>query len=291
MMASLPSHGGSRLRSDNCDPEIASAFQRFAFFKQAEKRTNHTMLRIRTIFAVVAAAFAASGLLWPNRANADFEVAITTGAGTTIIHDGGAGDLDMTVNNQISFNYHDAFYNVIGSLAITNSPGNPSLALLDINYTISAINLLGGPNGLGGAGSLSASATGFTQPTTNPLTLHSGINGNGTGTGTLTMNQFADPGNAEFGTGVAAPPLGPFNIGQAGGYNGSSSVLFNQTGAYSITDVLNFNLTSGSATTGDSASLVTPAPAPAGLLLALAGIPALGVGAMLRRRRVAQAAH
>src|SRR5262245_46435350 len=125
------------------------------------------MIRIRSMLPFIAAALAGVAILGtPGRAKAAFQLKIFTpsnGAGT-FINDGGPGDLDGAVNNQISFNYNDASYNIVGSLAFTNSPGTAGLAHLDVNYTLSTLNLTGGPNGTGGAGSLSVSATGFTQP-------------------------------------------------------------------------------------------------------------------------------
>src|SRR4051812_26973050 len=60
---------------------------------------------------------------------------IESGATTVIVNDGGPGDLDGAVNNQISFQSGVgspavAGFSIQGESALTNSPGSPSGALL-----------------------------------------------------------------------------------------------------------------------------------------------------------------
>ena len=243
------------------------------------------MFRKRYVLPIIVAlATVAACALMPNQASAAFSIRITTpsSGGTVQIDDNGVGDTNPATN-VIGFGYSDASYFLIGSVAFTNIPGTSVHAILDINYSIVAQE---SGAAAGGPGTLSASATGFTAPTTNPLTLTSTINGNGTGTGTITGQQWADTANGFFTTTGPTPgPQGPFDINQAGGYGNHKSVQFNKdTGAFSITDVLTFNLNPGADTTGDLQSEVTPAPAPAGLLLLLSGAPVLGIGAWMRRR-------
>jgi hypothetical protein len=250
------------------------------------------MICFRNITALVAGALASVAILGaPASAKADFAVEIITlsNPGGTIIHDGGAGDLDGIKNNQIIFSYTDASYNIVGSLAFTNNPGNADLATLDIDYAMSTISTTGGTNGTGGAAQLLVSATDFTAPNGNPLTLTSQINGNGTGpSGTLTAQQFANNDDLLFSTSGSTPgPQGPFDTSAASGYGSAASTQFTKTGNYSVTEQMDFNLPTNSHTTGDFSSDLTPAPAPAGLLLALTGMPVLGVGAWFRRRKTA----
>jgi hypothetical protein len=253
------------------------------------------MLRLSKLLPVVAVAMTGAVLLLvPGKASADFKVRITTLSGSATITDGGAGDLDGLVNNSITVNYNDASYNVIGTISFTNTPGTATLGLLDVSYNISTRNLTGGANGTGGLATLEASATGYTQPTVNPLTLSNTFNGNGSGTGSITSQAYADPANGLFSEGGGFPspgPVGPFPIGQSGGFNGAGSVLFNKGGTpYSLTDVLTFNLNPNSNVSGDSQDEVTPYPAPASLLLIASGVPFMGLGAWLRRRRSANSA-
>src|SRR5207249_3790295 len=103
----------------------------------------------------------------PTPAQATFSVRITTlsNPGGTTITDGGPGDLDLVVNNHITVNYSDASYDVVGTIALTNAPGTPSVAILDVSFNIDTLGTTGG------AATLETSATGFTQPSINPLTL------------------------------------------------------------------------------------------------------------------------
>jgi len=240
----------------------------------------------RRFYTLMLAALA--GVVWlssASTAEATFAARITTlsNPGGTTIFDGGAGDLDGGPNGSITVNYGDASYRLIGTISFTNSPGDPNLAILDVSYNLSTLGRTGG------AASLEVSSTGFTQPSDNPLTLTSSINGNGQGTGTLTMQQWANTSDTLFGHGPVTPgPQGPFAINAAGGYGSSASKVFNQVGPYSIDDLLSFNLSPGASTSGDSQSIVT-SPAPAGLVLAAAGCPFLGFG-FLRRFRKAKVA-
>jgi hypothetical protein len=240
------------------------------------------MFRFRKSLALAAVLVAAAILGAPTPAEAAFAVRITTTAGSQTINDGGVGDLDGKLNNSITVSYGDSAYNLIGTISFTNSPGSLTKAILDVGYNVNTFGTTGG------LATLEASATGFSQPSGNPLLLTSSINGNGDGTGTLTVQQYADPTNTLFGTGPNTPgPQGPFDISADGGYGSTAQVLFNKgAGDYAITDVLTFDLSPDSNTSGDSQSIVTNTPAPAGLVLVLTGIPALGLGTWLRRRRM-----
>lgn len=214
----------------------------------------------------------------PASAEAAFQAQINTTAGSAIINDGGAGDLDGLVNGSITVNYGDSAYRLIGTIAFHNSPGTPGLALLDVSYNINTLGTTGG------AASLKVSADGFTQPAGSNLVLTSGINGNGQGSGTLSLQQFVSTSNTLFGSGPSPGLQGPFNIGQAGGYGSHLSTTFGSSGPYALTEVLLFNLGSNSNTSGDAQSTVA-VPAPASLLLAFSAVPIVGIRNWLRRRR------
>jgi hypothetical protein len=236
---------------------------------------------MRKWFITAAAALAVAILFVPGTARATFAVQIVTTAGSKTVFDGGAGDLDGSVNNSITVNYSDSAYHLVGTISFTNAPGTANFAILDISYTINTVGTTGG------AASLAASATGFTAPTGNPLFLVSDLNGNGHGTGTMTGQSYVDTNNGLFATsggGVSSSgPQGPFPINS--GYGNTVSTSFNgSTPPYSLTSQLNFNLSTNSNTSGDMQSTVTT-PAPAALVLALSGLPVLGFG-FLRRRRL-----
>jgi len=250
------------------------------------------MMCSRSFLLSVAALVGAAMLGVANPAHADFRATFSTTAGSATVIDGGAGDTDGMVNNSITVNYSDSAYNLIGTISFTNSPGAPTFAILDVSYNIRTFNPMTGVPTTGGAASLVVSSTGFTQPTPNPLTMTSTVNGNGAGVGTITFQQYADTNNGQAttsGASVSSPgQQGPFNIAQTGGFGSAASVTFNKgAGAYSITDVLLFNLNPNSNTSGDSQSRVTSAavPAPPTLLLAFAALPTWGIGSWLRRRR------
>jgi hypothetical protein len=220
-------------------------------------------------------------------AEATFSLRITTTVGVTTITDGGPGDTDGLVNNKISFNYSDSAYNVIGFMAFTNAPGSANLAILDTSFTFATFDPSTSTNTTGGAASLEVSATGYNSPVGNPLTLLSKINGNGNGSGTLTDQGYITTNGALFDTSGATPGLqGPFNINS--GYGNSATTSYTGGTPFTLTDVINVNLDPGSNTSGD-AQLTVTTPAPAGLVLALVGMPVFGVGAYIRRRRAVAA--
>jgi hypothetical protein len=225
-----------------------------------------------SLAAIVAAAIV---LAAPLSGQASFEIRINTASGSATITDGGAGDLNPLANN-ITFVYADAAYSVIGNGASTNTPGAAIAAIVDLQYSFTAL--------AGGVATLKTSADGFNNPVGNPLTLTSILNGNGLGGGTIQLNQYADPTGTLFGLGNSPGNQGPYLIDPS--YQNTSTTTFNGSNGYSITDVITVNLASGSITTGDAlskAQLTTPAPA--GLLLVVAGAPIMvGVRAWRGRR-------
>lgn len=241
------------------------------------------MLSFRGLLYSCAAALACfSFLASTDRASAAFQLTLTTTAGVYIIDDGGAGDLDGSANGTISIFKSDAAYNVVGSISLSNSPGLYTNAILDASFTVSAAT------GTGGAASLVVSSTGYTQPTLNPLTLTSSLNGNGTGAGTISGQSYADTTDTLYGIGGPTSGLqGPFSTDP--NYNSVASTQFNQTGNFSLTTRISFNLAAGSTMSGDILAKVTPAPAPQGLFLALSGLPAIGLWIRQRRLRAVSA--
>jgi hypothetical protein len=239
------------------------------------------MMRFRNLLPLVALAGVAL-LGAPTRAHAIFQVRVTTLSGTQTITDGGVGDLDGLVNNSITVNYADASYHLVGTISFTNAPGTATKAILDVSYNV---NTNGGE--LGGAASLEASATGFTQPNSNPETMTFALNGNGSGTGTLSGQSWVVQNGAVFAESgpftVSEPPSGPpFNVN--GAYGGTGSVSYNGATPYTLTEKLSFSLSPNSNTSGDGQITITT-PAPAGVVLALTGLPCCGIGAWIRRRR------
>lgn len=189
-------------------------------------------------------------------------VKIESGSTTVIVDDGGAGDLDGAVNNQIVLQSGVGSpsipgFNVQFEAALTNSPGSSTGALLQTGYSVASIGTAGGTV------TVTTSATGFDQPSSslNPLTLTNQFDGNGSGTGTIAAQTWADPSNSMFGMGPDTPGLqGPFDIGASGGYTSSATKTFERgLGAYSLTTQFSVTLASGAITTG---SLIERVPTP-----------------------------
>jgi hypothetical protein len=111
----------------------------------------------------------------------------------------------------------------------------------------------------------------------------------------ITFASYVDDGNGIPNLGHDQNPVGALDpvtgVGTAaitqtfgpGVFSDSTGVAFSKTGTYSIYQVVTVTFTgAGSVSFNDT---VGTAPAPAGLVLALTGLPALGVGNWLRRRR------
>jgi len=237
------------------------------------------MIRFRNSVALVVAVLVGSALLGaPTQARAGFELKVNLGSGDHIITDGSAQDSNTAANAITAVIIENGFSTTVNT-AITNTPGDSTGALLDITYTIISIG------GAGGTATITASATGYNQPpqALNPLTLTSHIGGTGTGSFTVTGQQWVDTTDQLYGMQFSPGAHGPFTTSP---YSDSKTVAFNRgAGPFSLTDQLTITLGANSSTTGDLQSTV-PVPAPAGLLLALSGLPVLGVGGWLRRRRM-----
>jgi len=179
---------------------------------------------------------------------------------------------------------------VTGSAVGTNSgafaPGTAGMDLSTISITAAGPstltlyltqNALTSPLGLG---ALNASLTGHFV----------------TGTGTVSMVSYGNDTNGLYGnaTGQTAPPPptgGNTNVATAAiGLGGSASVNFNATNPYSMTQILTINFTSsGTVSLSSDGSTTFANPEPSTLVLTAVGLPLLGIGMFLRRRRRGEA--
>jgi hypothetical protein len=244
----------------------------------------------RTRFAVAALLAAA---LWatPPPVRADFQVRLyedgqlLTAPGT--ISDNGTG--------LITYSGQAGDFSV--SLSFTStSPGAGNLGIVStdssrITNRSSAEHTL----------TVALSSQGFNVPNGGPLTLVNSVSGT-VGRGTLTgdFSSYADRNNTLFGTsdltaptvtfaasttGFVDPDLGPGAAPLSNSFSGMSlNYGFDSELVYSITSVANFDLTGG-ASVNFSATSEVHAPAPPGLVLALSGIPLLGLGSWFQGRR------
>lgn len=228
-------------------------------------------------------------------AEAAFKVRVFEGS--TLVYtavDNGAGDTNAgSTVGAISFNYSDtvvAFSVIVGQ----SKPlfGNtPSVAAMDI-----AIN---GTFGTGGTLTIDITDTDFTPPG-NPagsgvLTAKIGSSAPAGTTFTGYLNgddpNIAGPqGNKEFG-GIDGPLTG--TLITAGPASAPGNLVVSAGGTafapYSMTARTVFSGGAGSGFSLDN-TLTFSVPAPAGLVLAATGLPVFGLGAWVRRRRVAIAA-
>jgi len=165
--------------------------------------------------------------------------------------------------------------------------------LLSASVTVANNDLSGGHTLI-----LYASQNNYTLPAGSPLRVESGMSGtvnSGTISGTGVFQAYADKNNNLLATGTptggaaitdftngpqtAIPTGSTFDTGSAVG-------TFARTGMYSVTSRATFVVSAGGSGNFSSHVNLTAVPAPAGVVLALAGLPCLGIGAWVRRRKV-----
>jgi len=233
----------------------------------------------------VAAVFGTSSV-----ANAGFQVTFKVDALSQTIVDGGAGDNDGLANNKIVVvSQTVGTYDFNVTLTTTNSPGG---TISFVNHSTSEIS------GTGAATvQIIASANGFTSPAGSIQATSGGTfqflaptpSGN---TADVSYNAYIDTNNLLASTAPAGTLIGaggPVTITSPIGNSTQSDVQFGTFGQpYTLTLQLKGVLNSDSLNSIDmdgTLRLESVTPAPAGFLLALSGIPVLGVGAWLRRRQ------
>jgi hypothetical protein len=133
------------------------------------------------------------------------------------------------------------------------------------------------------------SQTNFTLPTGPNLAVESGQSGTLTTGSVVLSNQFqayADSGNNINGTGgYTNGPQTATQTGTTFDTGSASGTFIRGAGNYSLTSVSTLNVTGGTVLNLSNHENVKPVPAPAGVLLALTGLPFLGIGTWLRRRK------
>jgi hypothetical protein len=206
--------------------------------------------------------------------------------------------------NSLVFFGATTHFDITNGSASSNNPGNQNGANLGMTGNAQVMSLFGAG---GGTHTLSiiVSQTNWTAPTGNPLEVSSSGGGSLAATGatasaTSTYQGFLDNTNTLYGTPAAGgTPLQTASTSTPPGLTNplvySPAVAVNPnapggTASFSLTDDLFFKVTVGAGGgTNFGASFTTDVtqivPAPAGLVLALTGLPVLGVGTWLRRRR------
>jgi len=241
------------------------------------------MIRLRNLLPLATIVAGLAALAMPSSAKAAFQLKLQ--------EDGGAV---TTITNPVSAG-PASFSGVFGDFLIgisfgnSNSPGGPNGVVNQ--STISITNLSGATHTL----HVSASAQDFTTPNSPPpLTLLDTVSGSLIA-GTLTgdWQGYADSTNALFGTGFAGQLLTFSANTLSTSFSEDGSVTgFSPNGAtYSISVFGNLTLAGGTSVTlaGGNAQTLAAVPAPAGLILALTGLPVFGAAGWMRRRRAVTA--
>jgi hypothetical protein len=244
------------------------------------------MIRFRRFLPCAAALVAAILLGAPNKAAAGFELKLQDngGAVTTVL---GPDAGPVTFSGKVGV------FQIFISEGSSNSPGGSTALTQEATFTIT--NTSGSTHTL----HVSASAQDFTSPQSPPpLSVFDTVSGslvNGTVSGNF--QGFADAGNVLFGKGYTGPLLTiPSTSGNSVSFsqNGSSPNSFSPNGAtYSMSVFQNLNLSGhGSLTLTGGNEQIGPqtTPAPAGILLGLAGLPFFGVWSYRRRKQPVQLA-
>jgi len=230
--------------------------------------------RFRSFLPLAAALVGAVLLGAPSQARAGFTLTIAEGGGpSVVVNDNGVGD-SASASGLISFVGTVGDFSIQASIGSSNAPGTAKLAQLTINnLSISALGFSGdktltitlqddsftSPTGHQGMESqLSVSLL----PVSSTVTFQSFLNGNG---GTL------------------------LSLSGVGGKTADDSVNISST-PYTLENITTYTIHgagSGNALTIQTTGITAVMPAPPGLLLALTGMPCLGLGCWLRRRKTA----
>ena len=267
------------------------------------------MLRLMKSAPVLAALAGALVVLGtPTLARATYAAAVFDDGvpvvGTTIVS-----------GNTLVFTASSADFSIDLVTGASNNPGTPQVASLAITNNTTIGFTSAGTHTL----TIFVSQTGFTEPTTAALIGTSSAGGSYHGdtgdTVSATYQGVVDPTNTLFGNGAGVamtPPPAPL-AGQSTPLQSSGTITGTGLGIthpivyapgtslkpfipsavpYSITDIATLTYTTGSANSQDNANIaattaLTPVPAPAGIVLALAGLPCLGGAWFWRRRKAA----
>jgi len=211
----------------------------------------------------------------PTQAHAAFQLKITTTSGfSTTVTDGGGGDSLAGTPGAILFaGAAGANFTITVTTAMSKpASGSAASPEMDLNFVVN--NTTGTVDTI----TISASDTDF-GPLASSGSFPMTIGGTLASGGTLTYQTFQDTNNLDFGSTSSSPVL-TFTTSP---YSGTSALPVTADTNYSLTQTV--SIKSGLGTTSGDATL-SGVPAPAGLVLALTGMPVLGAGAWLRRRRV-----
>jgi len=231
------------------------------------------MLRLRTFLSVGAALVTAALLGSPGQARAAFTLHIVSGADNITVTDGGAGDVNP-LTGAITFAGTAGNFLVSVNTAISNSgSGNPAV-LSQVNGLVST-----------GAGTITITAADTNFSTPLPAAVTNVVS-------QLSNTQSTISGQTVvFRSALNGVPGTPITETATSGVVSATDVFFNGANPFTLSNVTTVTVNGAGVsvnTTGQTS--VNAVPAPAGIVLALTALPALGAGGWLRRRSKAVAA-
>jgi len=228
--------------------------------------------RLQSLGAVTLIGAAILGA--PSRAQATFKLTIADSDGNSVTAiDQGANDLDPAHSGRIVYSGGLGVFDIALDTGTSNSPGTPNLAQLTINSTSISSNGFTGDKTL----TITLQDDGFTQPQSGAVTSQ------------ISATQLPGGSKVEFQSflnGNAGTKLTLNGIGGAS----TQDLLTNGTNPYTLKDVTTITfhgLGLNQGLTVQTTGLTAVTPAPAGLVLALSGVPFLSL-AWLRRRKAVE---
>jgi len=264
--------------------------------------------------AVAVALLIGSG----SAARADFEVQFSYGGGVITIDDttgqatasGGASLNGATINGTAVSGTSASFTIVNGKITVSgitisptgtsggftidanisksNSPGSNFTATL----STSGLDIMNN-TGVSGNSTLSilTGDTGYLTPAGSPISIASTVSasadGLNSGNASVIFNSYVDTSNTQFGqpAGGAAPTITLSPIAPGGSASGNTQRYVNGGTPFSLTQLEQITLKNGDSLFDGSSGTTVTAPVPQSMLMALTGLPLLGVRALRLRRR------
>jgi hypothetical protein len=184
----------------------------------------------------------------------------------------------------------NSLFSVDGAWATTNTPGGAKAQISQVNGTITALYDTSETHTL----SVRVSSQGFLLPSVNSTLRNTSSLQNlgdvyGGGSANVVFTSYADTSNTLFGTTgstVASTSVSYQTVGGESGAKNSSTSFFPSGATYSLTNEGDYTMTGGvQVSVVQGATTVTATPVPAGIVMALSGVPFLAAGGWLRRRR------